>query len=425
MGLGIGRGRGRAARRHGAALLVAALLAAALLAAAAGVAAAQEPTPGPGLAVGITEFHPAFVWPAAARAIPQPFARWRDELEAIRPAYHRLMLDWAKLQPDPDRPAQLDLHHSGCARGAPPCLPWDGVREQLEALAARQRVEPLEVVVVITGTPRWAASEPGGCERPSDGPRSRAPRDDALPAYGQLVADVLAEADRVGARLRFWSAWNEPNHPYFISPQREACDVDSPSLAIGRYLRLVGALREVLDAAPGEQELVLGDLAGAIGRKAHVTSMREFITALPEEVLCGAAVWAQHAYVATNDAVASARRALDDRGCPRPQAIWVTETGIGTARSMPPTGEPPVQDRPGTCGRLHAWLVRFYLDPRVTVAFQYTLREDDFFRVGLVTSSLERAYPTLRPWRAWGGEARPSPTDPPPSEAAACEDGDG
>ena len=69
------------------------------------------------------------------------------------------------------------------------------------------------------------------------------------------------------------------------------------------------------------------------------------------------------------------------------------------------------------CRRLHKRLVQWYDDPRVTAAFQYTFREDDVFRTGLVTTALDRAFPVLREWQAWGGTKRPDPTDPPPSHA--------
>jgi hypothetical protein len=62
-------------------------------------------------------------------------------------------------------------------------------------------------------------------------------------------------------------------------------------------------------------------------------------------------------------------------------------------------------------------LEEWYDDPRVTAAFQYTFREDDTFRTGLVTTALDRAFPVLGEWEAWGGEKRPKPTDPPPSHA--------
>ena len=48
----------------------------------------------------------------------------------------------------------------------------------------------------------------------------------------------------------------------------------------------------------------------------------------------------------------------------------------------------------------------------MTVAVQYTMREDDLFPTGLVTTDLARARPALREWQAWG--ARDEPDAPPP-----------
>src|SRR4051794_17260400 len=213
----------------------------------AGQVAAPAPaiTPGPalskpGLKLGITEFNPAFVWSRAARPdIAAPAARWRDALTGLHPAYFRLVLDWAALQPDPAKPADLDKPERGCIRSTPPCVSWAGVREQLAALASRQREGGWETLVVISGTPAWAARGAGGCERAGVTPRSRMPSEQALPAYRKLVADVLAAAQQEGAQLRWWSAWNEPNHPYFSSPQRAACTRSSPALAPAAYAQLV------------------------------------------------------------------------------------------------------------------------------------------------------------------------------------------
>ena len=47
----------------------------------------------------------------------------------------------------------------------------------------------------------------------------------------------------------------------------------------------------------------------------------------------------------------------------------------------------------------------------MTAAFQYTLREDDRFPTGLVTTDLTEAYPALEEWQAWGDR---DPTGPRP-----------
>jgi len=378
---------------------------------------------GAALAVGVTEPNPSLVWPRERRPVPGPFAPWRDALAAIRPAYYRLVVDWRVLQPRRDLPPDLDRPQSGCMRAKRPCAPWRGVREQLRALAARQdEGEGWEGVVVLTGTPSWAAGAPGGCERPGTEPRSRTPS--ALGAYGRLVRDLLAAGREAGARLPWWSPWNEPNHPYFLSPQRASCDPGEPSAAPAAYARLARVLQAELDRAPGEQELLPGELAGVRRAKEDVTGVGEFVAGLPPDLVCGAPVWAQHLYAGGHDPLPALREALAAHGCEHEHAIWITETGIrlGSRRleNRLEEGAEAAVDLTRACPAVAALLRRFHADPQVTAAFQYTLREDDRFRTGLVATDLSRAYPVLGLWRAWGGEARPSPDDPPPGDGRAC-----
>ena len=412
-------------RRRGTALaLVVVVLLVLSLAPPARAEAPFDPTvPGQaGLALGITEFNPNFVWPAEDRTLPEPFATWRTEFAALRPQVVRLPLDWRLLQREATRRPDLLRFSEGCARGVPPCLGWQGLREQLAALAALQRRTRVEVLVTITGTPEWAApTAVDGCIRVTDPPRSRPPRDDALPAYRRLVRTVLRAAGREGVELRFWSPWNEPNHPYFLTPQRAVCDRTSPSIAIAPYLKLVEALERVLKRAPGDQQLLLGELAATGNGGTVTTGVTEFIAALPKEVVCASPVWLQHAYLGSARSVELAIAALDAHGCERPHAVWLTETGLGTARAQPATDTPPPQDRPDACARLHAWLLHWYEHPRVTAALQYTFREDPVFRTGLIPAAMDRAYPTLRPWQVWGD--RPDAGAFPPPQEQACAPG--
>jgi len=157
---------------------------------------------------------------------------------------------------------------------------------------------------------------------------------------------------------------------------------------------------------------VLGELAGLDERKPKTTSVAEFVAGIPKEEACGSKVWTQHGYVGGRDPIDDLERALKRKGCERP-AIWITETGVGAPRS----GEERQTSRAAqlrSCGRLHRRLLRWYRDARVSAAFQYTLREDDLFPTGLVTTDLTGAYPALAEWIAWGTARRPNPTDPPP-----------
>ncbi len=368
------------------------------------------PAAGQGLAIGVTEPNPNLV--AGDRAVPEPWARWRDALGAIRPAFYRLVVDWASLQPSAGTPADLAAPNAGCMRAVGPCLGWTGVRDQLRALASRQREGGWTGLAVITGTPDWAAAPAAGCERAGTQPKSRPPRADALPAYQQLVTDLLTVAAQEGADVRFWSAWNEPNHPAFISPQRAACDPASPTQAAAPYAALVRALGQALTTFGGDHRLVLGETAGLLKPTPNTTTVPEFIAALPQDVVCASTVWSQHAYIGGPDPVAAVAAALDARGCPEPKTIWITETGVGPAPTEYSAARAIADEREG-CRELHDRLVTWWNDPRVTVAFQYTLRQDDRFPTGLVTTDLAAPRPTLAEWTAWGG-ARPASAPPPP-----------
>ena len=369
------------------------------------------PAAGPGLAVGITEFNPNLF--AAEPAVPEPWEQVRQAIGALQPAFFRLVIDWHHLQPAADQPADLDKPETGCMREVGPCLGWFGVRQQLRALASRQRTGGWETLAVVTGTPDWAAQPPSGCERAKVTPRARAPRPDALPAYRRLVLDVLAAAEQEGATLRFWAPWNEPNLPPFVSPQRAECDPASPSLAPAVYTSLARTLQDALATAPGDQQLLIGETAGLVKDTKLVTSVGQFIAGLPRDLVCASPVYTQHAYIGGEDPVEQAATALAAHDCPQPHTIWITETGVGPA----PEEYSAVADPAAAgCQDLHDRLVRWYEDPRVTVAFQYTVREDDKFPVGLFSTNMAERRPSLAEWTAWGG-GRPASAPPP---ASAC-----
>jgi hypothetical protein len=169
-------------------------------------------------------------------------------------------------------------------------------------------------------------------------------------------------------------------------------------------------MKGALDGYPGRQEMVIGETAGLLERESSYTDVRGFIRGLPEDVVCAARAYGQHGYIGGPDPVDDVARALKHFDCPRTHEIWMTETGAGRARS----GEERDTSRKGqrrNCLAMHKRLVQWYEDPRVTAAFQYTLREDDRFPTGLVTTDLQEAYPALKEWQAWGDRA---PTAPPP-----------
>ena len=372
----------------------------------------DAPAAGPSLAVGITEPNPHLVAPDEVLTAPAPWPRWRDELVRIEPELYRLVIVWDMIQPSPDAPANLAAPDLGCMRDKQPCAPYAGIRDQLRALAARQREDGWQALVVFTGTPAWAAFPPHGCRTEAV---AGAPRD--LHAYRELIGGVLDLAAAERAELRYFTPWNEPNHPYFLSPQRKACDALSPSRAVRPYARLARALRAELAEHGGEHELVLGEMAGILEPSSRATAVDEMIRGLPRELVCAAPVWSQHAYIGGTDPVATVTSALATRRCPREHAIWITETGVGPAPGGLSLARGITSEAQG-CRLLHRRLRAWRADPRVTLAVQYTMREDDLFPTGLVTTDLARARPALREWQAWGTRAAPDGPVPPSTCAA-------
>lgn len=412
-------------------LLTATLLAAIVVLAACGGGGgptSSAPTPPPadpaprgGLVMGLTESNPNLLW--HGRDVG-PFAAWRDRLEALRPSLYRLSVDWPQVQPSPDAPPDWTRPSDGCMRGQHPCHASAGIRDILRAVRSQQVAgNGLAVMVVLSGVPEWAARPPGGCERAGIAPRSRPITEAGLKAYGELVRSLQDLAARERVAIRWWSPWNEPNGPFFISPQRQSCRAGATPVSPTVYTRLARTLRSQL--RPG-QELVVGELAGYERAQRFGTTIAEFFGGLPDDVVCGAAVYAQHAYAERGDeaddpgAVGALERVLDRRPCTRGKPIWVTETGVGGAHLGQPRSGDEATIR-ADCRALDITLRRWHDDPRVDAAFQYTFRDDSVFAVGLADAALTRTWPVYDLWLAWAGERRPD--DPKPALPPACAAG--
>jgi hypothetical protein len=384
--------------------------------------------PGEGLAVGIGETRATLLWSKQAQPeLAGGMGPWRDRLAALKPRYFRLFVDWRRLQPYPAQPPNWTQPDDGCQRGLPPCAPFAGVRDTLRAIASQQKAQGgFQVLVSIASVPDWAAAPPSGCERGDATPRSRPINDQGLAAYRALVRSLNDLATSEGVTLSYWSPWNEPNGTFFVSPQRATCDRTAPPVSPAVYTKLARAMREELQALPGVQHLVIAELAGLPGPRLRGSGVEEFYAGLPDDVVCSADVFAQHAYAERNRP-ASARRpveqlegALDTRPCAKDKPIWVTETGVG--------GPHVGGDRTGglaslreDCRALDAALRRWDIDPRVQAAFQYTFRDDPSFPVGLADVGLTHTWPAYDEWLAWGGD-RP-PGGPAPDLPAACAAG--
>jgi hypothetical protein len=377
-----------------------------------------EIAPGGGLAVGMTEINPNFFWHGKDVGA---FAPWRDRLEAIKPPLYRLAVDWASLQPKPDGPIDWTKRSDGCMRGLQPCATYDGIRDTLRAIRSEQQAgNGFATMVVIYGVPDWAAVPASGCERDDITARSRPINAQGLEAYKRLIDSLQDLAKSEGVAIRWWSPWNEPNGPFFISPQREQCKGSSKSLAPAVYAKLAHAMQSQLQSG---QQLVVGELAGLTNARKFGTSISEFFDALPDDVVCKAGVFAQHAYSKRGDkaddpgAVGALEDVLDTRPCTRGKPIWVTESGVGG----PHVGDersPKDESIRADCQALNVALRRWDKDPRVNAVFQYTFRDDPIFPVGLADAKLTKTWPAYDLFKAWGGDR--GPDDPAPPLPEAC-----
>ena len=388
------------------------------------------------LAVGLTEANANLLFTSGSHPAPAGFGAARAALGALAPTYLRIVVDWSTLQPAPSAPAHLDGPRDGCDRGRPPCRAFSGLRDELAAVASQQRAGAhLTPVVVFYGVPAWAARSPSGCERPGTAPRSRALRPEALDAYSRLVGSVLTLAASQGVALPYLSPWNEPNHPFFISPQRASCRAGSPSLSPSIYSELVRAMARELRLTGGDHHLVLGELAGYDQPRTHSSSVEELVAALPDDVVCSATVWAIHDYVRRSavtraDPVAVLERALARRrpclpgsaalegGGGSAAPLWVTETGAGAPHAGDRRSHSRADARAG-CRAQAAELDALAGDPRVGAVFQYTFREDPAFPVGLIDAGLTHLYPAYSLWRAWS-VATANRSSPPPLPAVCA-----
>lgn len=341
----------------------------------------------PAFALGIDERNPHLYAPGPQ---PAPFARFRDALDALHPSYVRVQVNWSVVQPSAAAAPDWTLPNGGCARDVPPCAPYAGIADALRgvrALGARP-------VLLIYGTPDWAAEPATGCEPPGVTPFARPPR---LGAYRALVASLQDLVGSLGlAGETYWSPWNEPNASIFLNPQRATCDVAAPTQAAVRYARLVRAL----GARVGLDRVLLGEAAG-VDAHTHATGAAELAAALPDDLVCSAAAWSQHLYVtapvdhgrssraiapATNAGVLDAvKRALAGHRCGHRVPIWITETGAGA--------------RAGACRAMAAALRTWRRDPQIAAAFQYSFRDDPLFPVGLADARLAHTYPAYEAWR--------------------------
>ena len=183
----------------------------------------------------------------------------------------------------------------------------------------------------------------------------------------------------------------------FISPQRAACDREAPSPAPAAYAELTRTLIQALDEAPGDQQIVLGETAGLPevhaatrppSRSSSTACRRTSCAPRPSGPSTPTSAATTRWRPPRRRSRRAAARSRTRSGSPRPASA-------PRRRTCPPPTRSPTPRRAASA--LHDRLVQWFNDPRVTVAFQYTVREDDKFPTGLFSTDLST--PRLDPQR--------------------------
>ena len=167
------------------------LLLAALVCLLAPASAEARPRP---LETGVVDLH------AFSQGEPIAYARTR----AAGARYVRVLADWRFIARE--RPARLV---NDPADPADPMYDWSLVDREV-VLATRHGLEPL---LLLYGAPEWAER----CRSPDPDH----PCDPDPDAFGRFAKAAARRYDGRGhlPRVRYWQAWNEPNHSFFLSPQ--------------------------------------------------------------------------------------------------------------------------------------------------------------------------------------------------------------
>ena len=169
----------------------------------------------------------------------------------------------------------MDQPQGGCMREVGPCLGWGGIREQLRALASRQREGGWTTLVVFTehaglgGEPAERVRAPAG--RTAGAPPARRTR---CPPTARWSTDVLKAAGEEGAALTLLQPLERAQPPGVHQPAASGVRPVGAERSRPRPTRRSRRrCKQALDAAPGEQQLVLGETAGLMKSTRYVTSV--------------------------------------------------------------------------------------------------------------------------------------------------------
>jgi hypothetical protein len=118
------------------------------------------------------------------------------------------------------------------ARPANPTDPFDPAYafDDIDEAVRNAQANDLEVMITISGTPKWA----NGGKTPNVAPS----RMSDLTAFARAIASRYSGKNKNIPFVRFWSIWNEPNLTTFLKPQFNA---KGKSVAPAKYAKIAAA----------------------------------------------------------------------------------------------------------------------------------------------------------------------------------------
>ena len=357
----------------------------------------------------MTEINPDLFWHGKDVGA---FGPWRDRFEALKPPLYRLAVDWSTLQPTRDGPDRLDqavrrLHARAAALPPVQRHPRHAARDPLPA-AGRQRLRDdgrrLRRPRLGRGARPAAASATTSARA-----RARSPTQ-GLEGYKKLVALAAGPGPARGRRHQLVEPVERAQRPVLHQPAARAVQ----GLARSRWRppsTPSSRARCARELEPGQQ-LVVGELAGLKDARKYGTSISEFFDGLPDDVVCNAGVFAQHAYSKRGDAaddpgaVGALEEVLDRRACTRasrsgsPRAASAARTSATSARPRTRASAPTA--RPSTCRCAAGTTTRAWTPSSSTPS-----ATTPSSRSGWPTPSSSKAWPAYDLFKAWGGDRKP------------------
>ena len=250
-------------------------------------------------------------------------------------------------------------------RDKPPCGAYLGLRDQLRALAARQKEGGWDGARRAHRDARSGRrGPPGGLRARRDTSRARARRAPTMADYGRFVGRVLAEARAAGASCATGARGTSPTTRSSSRRSGRSATRSAPSAAIAPYVAMARALKAALDARAGRP----GARARRAGRARRAAADDDVGLGvrrrLPRDSCARRAIWSQHGYVGGRDPVDDLERALRRKGCDAAGDLDHRDRRRRAAQRRGAADVAAAQVR--ACARLHRRLVRWYRDPRVT-----------------------------------------------------------